>query len=550
MALSKEIYEAFSNILGPRNISDDPAILESYRYPLTGTSNHIGPFFRVSTPLAEAVLLPENVEEVQKIIKLCNKHKIKFKASSTFWGAMGYPSTENTIQLDMSRMSRIIEIDRKNMFAIIEPGVIAGNLQAELMKLGLNFHLIGAGASCSPLASATSYLGPGADTISMGNTSENLLALEWVMPDGEIMRTGSLGSGLGWFSGEGPGPSVRGIVRGAQGAKGAMGVFTKCAIKLHPWPGPDKLPVEGIIPAYKIYLPNNFKAYTVAFPSWEKWADATHKIWDAELGYIAHRQFAMFGRDLKAAMIKILTDPTKTLSDLDELLKDPSIQRTNEEMKHDFQIILAGMTPMDIEWKEKALDDILSETEGWKVAAMSESDIAGWSMLYLIRLGHKNLNLVYGGGYDGCFGLKGPPDFGTAWVEDVAKFKIEWESKGNIVNSGGDGMIGGLGGIGGGGGCTWENFVHFDPHDEGSTKGTYDFFEACTNYARENNLPSGMERLNFLCRGADGREIPKVVREKALSMSKQAAAYRYQNKIREIFNPNDLGDAYYHTLGN
>ena len=88
-------------------------------------------------------------------------------------------------------------------------------LQAEVMKVGLNINIIGAGASTSLLASATSLAGTGPGTFWMGSNSENLLGLEWVTPAGDIMRTGSLGSGAGWFCGEGPGPSVRGMSRGS-----------------------------------------------------------------------------------------------------------------------------------------------------------------------------------------------------------------------------------------------------------------------------------------------------------------------------------------------
>ncbi len=547
MALSKEMYQAFESIVGTEHISDDPALLDSYRYPLMATAIHLGPHYRVYTPRGAAVLLPATVEEVQAIVKACNKYKIKFKASSTFWSAMGYPSYDNTIQLDLRRMDKIIEIDEKNMFAVVEPYVISAVLQAEVMKVGLNTHIIGAGSSCSPLASASGYNGMGPDTISMGYADENMLGAEWVMPNGDILRTGSLGSRLGWFYGEGPGPSPRAVIRGLSGPMGGLGVVTKVALKLFPWPGPAVLPAEGKPPAYQTSLSDNFRAYTLSFPTWQSYADASYKIWDAGIGYIAHRQFNFLGRDLKAAMVRILTDPDKKLSDIEELVKDPEVQKHTKEAKHDFEFVLAGMTPRDIEWQEKALDEILAETEGWKVSAMTDPAIQNWMLLYLIRMGHKNLNLVYGGGYDGAFGLFGAPDFGIRYMDEVSAFKSDWEKKGNIVAAGGDCTMGGLALVGGGGGTVWENFTHFDPHDKESTEGTFEFFEAEAQWCREHKFPS-MSRTNAFARGADGMAIPEEMRNRMFSGTPQPAVFRYQQKIKGAFDPNNLGDGYYFTL--
>ena len=327
-----------------------------------------------------------------------------------------------------------------------------------------------------------------------------------------------------------------------------MGVYTKCAIKLYPWPGPADFPIEGTPPAYKAILPDNIKAYTLAFPSWESWANCAHRIWNAGIGYIAHRQFNMFGRDLKFAMIKILTDPTRTLADLEQLVNDPEIKKANATMMREFQFVLAGMTPRDMEWQEKALDAILAETGGWKVDAMSDPEIARWVLAYMIRLGHKNLNLVFAGGYEGCFGTVGPPDYGSAWVEETSEFKKTWEEKGAIVRAGGDCTMGGVGGLGGGAYIMWENFTCWDPHDRDSVEGTFEFFEGTDQFAREKNLGLGMERTCVLCRGRDGKEVPREVRDRLYAASPHAHVFRYQRKIREAFNPNDLGDSYYVTL--
>ena len=276
-------------------------------------------------------------------------------------------------------------------------------LQAEAMKLGLNTHMIGAGSSCSVLAACTSFLGPGPDTIFMGQSTENLLAMEWVMPTGDILRTGSFGSGVGWFCGDGPGPSLRGIAKGRRGACGGLGVFTKCAVKLSPWPGPAVMPVEGEIPGYNSPLPENFKAYTLAFPTWQAYADAYYKIYDAEIGYIAHRQFNLLGEEVWPAFIMRFIDPTKTTDDLEELLKTPEIQKFTAEAKRSFQLVLAGMTPRDIEYQKKALTQILAETGGKIVAQMAEPPMERFTLLCLIKMCFKEINFGLAGTYKGSF---------------------------------------------------------------------------------------------------------------------------------------------------
>jgi hypothetical protein len=549
MELSKEIYKEFENIVGTNNISDDPAILATYVTPMAQSQHHMGPVYGVTTPPGVAVLMPGNTEEVQAIVKLCNKYKIKYKASSTFWTSRGNISDDYAITLDMRRMDRILEINERNQYAVIEPYVIGATLQAEAMKVGLNTTMIGAGSSCSPLASACANGGPSPFSLYGGLLRENLLAFEWVLPTGEIFRSGSLGSGLGWFCDDGPGPGLKGLMMAGSGSLGAMGVFTKCALRLFPWPGSPDFPTVGTIPAYKAVPTPLIKGHTVAWPSWEAYADGLYRIWDSDIsGYYSHRQYTMFGRDLKAAMIKILTDPTRTLSDLEELLKDPELKRKNEEMKRDFQLIIAGMTQRDIDWQEKVLDKILAETGGWKASLMEEPDIRDWSLLFLLRLGHKNLNFVFAGGYEGGFGIVGIPDYSCPKVEIAADFKREWEQEHDaIAAAGGDCMMGSMGGFGGGGITAWESFTHFDSGDKESVKGTHQYFEVSSNFGMENGL-GAMERMYSISRRDDGYGLSKEEQEKKASAFPQPLVYEYQWKIREFLDPNHLGDAYYVTL--
>lgn len=405
MALSREIYSALEAIVGKKNISDNIGILETYRNVPVQSQAHYGPSEHW-TPLPQAVVLPADAEEVQKIIKICNKYGIEFKASTTFWSTMGYIGGDYAIQLDMRRM-KSIEIDAKNMAAIVEPFAIGATVQAEAMKLGLNLNIPGVGCSASILANFASWIAFGPNSISMGQGSENILGMEWVLSNGEIMRTGSLGSGDGWFCGEGPGPSQRGLVRGIFGAAGSFGVCTKMAVRLHPWPGPAELLSRGDAPAYMADLGDNLRSYTLCFPNWEAWARSIQYFYESDVLYSGHRQFNMFGRDLKAFMLKVITNPDGQLADLEELLKDPYLQEQNESMKYDYQIVIAGYSKRDMEYKETALDYILEQTGGWKNEMMLEKDMHDYALLYLARLGHKNLNYVMCGSYEGTFGLTG-----------------------------------------------------------------------------------------------------------------------------------------------
>jgi len=549
MALAKEIYEQFEAVVGPDYITDDPAVLDTYVTPMAQSQHHMGPAYNTFTPRGQAVLLPAKTEEVQAIVRLCNKYKIKYKAASTFWTSRANISDDYAITLDMRRMDRILEINRKDQYAVIEPYVIGSTLQAEAMKVGLNTTIIGAGSSCSPLASACANGGPSPFALYGGLLRENLLAFEWVMPTGEILRSGSQGQGLGWFCDDGPGPGMRGLIMAGQGSMGALGVFTKCAIKLFPWPGPPDFPTEGITPAYRSVLPPNIQGHTVCWSSWEGYANGLYRIWDSGIsGYYSHRQYTMFGRDLKAAMIKILTDPNGTLNDLESLLKDPDLNRQNEEMKRDFQIVLAGMTNRDIAWQEKVLDKILAETGGCKASLLEQPEIRDWSLLFLLRLGHKNLNFVFAGGYEGAFGIGGVPDFSCPKVEMAAEFKKKWEQSHTcFVAAGGDCMMGGMGGIGGGGTTAWENFTHFDSHDKESVEVTHEYFELSSEYGRKTGL-GAMERMYAISRHDNGYGLSKEEQEAKLAGSPQPLPYEYQWMIREFLDPNHLGDAYYVTM--
>lgn len=349
MALERDVYRAFEEIVGRDNISEEPAVLDSYAHSW-GEESIIGPEFKWM-PRFEAVLLPGDTKEVQAIVKVCNQYKIRFKAHSVGYGPFMCSLCEGCIGLDLRRMNRILEINEKGMYVVIEPYVRGAELQAELMKRGLATGLIGPGANTTalPLAPAT---GEGWQENAYANTHRNQLGLEWVLPTGEVLRTASLGSGAGWFCSEGPGPSLRAIAGGSSSTNGGVGVFTKAAVKLYHWPGPQVLPVEGVSPNYRLKPQQWFGFWFFTVPSYEKAADAGIKIGQSELAIVLQ----------KGMPWKIAADAGRDMNEVMRNFREISAQM---EGKVGGWIVLIGAdTEREFRYKEKALMQIIKDVGG------------------------------------------------------------------------------------------------------------------------------------------------------------------------------------------
>ena len=547
MSLANDVYKEFEDVVGKRNISRDPAVCESYRCYAAQSSAHYGPFDH-RTPMPAAVIMPGSTEEVQGVVRICNKYQVPFKASTTFWSAMGFIGDDDSVQLDMKRMKGL-EIDGENQMAVIEPYAIGAVVQVEAMKRGFNLNMAGVGCSSSTLAGTAGWVAFGPSSLFMGTASENMLGAEWVLPNGELLRTGSLGSGSGWFCGEGPGPSTRAILRGKQGTTGSFGVCTKVAVRLHPWPGPAVIPTSGTIPAYRAELPDNFKTYTLCFPDWDAYAEAVNIFHQNDVVYLGHRQFNMFGRHIKTAMIKILNDPNLQLCDLPSLMEDPYIKEQNDSMRIEVSIVLAGMTERDMEFKEEAVDEVLRRTGGWKNEFMLRDDIMKWTLLYLLRLGHKNLNYTLCSSYEGNFGMS-PNVFVTAkHMEEAHEVKEKYAKEfPYIADTGGDSDMGSIAILGGGGVTGWEFFTCFDRHDKDSIRGAKEFIDQTQKWMFSKNLGIDMGRWNEASRREDGYYYTQEQQNEMFAKLPQPLAAVYQYKVREVFNPNNLCGSYYRTL--
>jgi hypothetical protein len=349
MALKKEAYKALESIVSPEYITQDPVITETYTQFC---------YFK-DIPSVEAgvkrpgcVILPVTTDEVQRIVKVCNRYKLAFVPASTFYDSHCIPKTTDTVFVDLKRMNKL-EIDEKNLYAIVESGVTISQLQAELMDRGMYTMTPGGGVQASVLAN-TLTAGMGPIMYKTGLAERRTLALEWVMPDGELLKTGSLSSGKDYFWGEGPGPDLRALVRGFIGWSGAMGIVTKMAVKVYPFI-PERPEPIGISPDSGLALPEKWiKWFNIVFPSMEKVVEVMYEIPKSGIAAAVMRVPILWRYRAKA----------KSKQHFWEIWG-----KAGEELKQRFpwimRVLLIGFTSQkQVEYEERVLKDIIEEFGG------------------------------------------------------------------------------------------------------------------------------------------------------------------------------------------
>jgi FAD/FMN-containing dehydrogenase len=228
-----DIKEKLSKVVGSKNFSDDPATLKTYATDFSCTP----------AGAANYVVKPASAEEVSAVIKLCNENHIPVVPCSSkihFYGAT-IPK-QGGLVLDMSRMDKILEIDRDNRRVRFEAGVTWDKLTSELKKEG--FRVVMPLTPPAERSVLTDFLEREEPTNQVYDYGEPLEAMEVVWPTGEIFRMGSASvNGYPDSPSKGGNPSGPGLdfYRFFQCAQGTMGVVTWTNLKMESIPKIDKV---------------------------------------------------------------------------------------------------------------------------------------------------------------------------------------------------------------------------------------------------------------------------------------------------------------------
>ena len=216
--MDKQHIKALEKIVGENDIKIDKAHLRAYSYD--ATKERYEP---------DAVVFPENEEEVSKILKYCNDNKIAIiprGAGSGFTG--GALPVNGGIVLAMEKyMNKILEIDEKDMVAVVQPGVVNAHLQREVEKRGLFYPPDPASMDYSTIGGNVSENAGGMRAAKYGLTKDYVMSLKAVLPNGDIIRAGkrTIKDVAGY--------NVAGILIASEGT---LAVITEITLKLLPKP--------------------------------------------------------------------------------------------------------------------------------------------------------------------------------------------------------------------------------------------------------------------------------------------------------------------------
>lgn len=215
--LDSSALKELKRIVGSAHLFTSPEERTVYSYDATRAS-----------ALPGAVARPATTEEVRRIVALANiaGFPVIPRGAGTGMSGGSVP-VQGGVVLSFERMNRIVEIDGKNRLAVVQPGVITGDLHREVESHGLFYPPDPASSAFCTIGGNVAECAGGLRAVKYGVTRDYVLGLEVVLPTGEIIRTGSRTH-----------KSVAGydLTRLMVGSEGTLGVATEILLRLVPLP--------------------------------------------------------------------------------------------------------------------------------------------------------------------------------------------------------------------------------------------------------------------------------------------------------------------------
>jgi glycolate oxidase len=170
-----------------------------------------------------AVVLPRTTEQVQAIVRICDKHCIPFVARGSGTGLSGGAlPAQGGIVISFARMNRILEIDIPNQRVVVEPGVINSHVTDAVAAHGYFYAPDPSSQSVCTIGGNVAENAGGAHCLKYGFTTTHVLGMGVVLPNGDLVAFGSAAP-------DPPGYDLTGVFVGSEGT---LGVATKIILRI------------------------------------------------------------------------------------------------------------------------------------------------------------------------------------------------------------------------------------------------------------------------------------------------------------------------------
>jgi len=217
MSLPSAFVESLRAALGERGVSADPQTLDAYAADALGRGH-----------APDVVVRPADTAQVAAVARLCQAHRVPLVVRGAGTGYTGGAvPTRGGVVLSVERLNRILEIDPVNLTVVVEPAVITGDLQRAVEARGLYYPPDPASLEMSSIGGNVAECAGGPRAFKYGTTKRYVLALEAVLPTGEIIHTGS--------------KAVKNVVgydltQLLVGSEGTLAIVTRITLRLLPYP--------------------------------------------------------------------------------------------------------------------------------------------------------------------------------------------------------------------------------------------------------------------------------------------------------------------------
>lgn len=199
-------------IFGPDKVLHEPGDLMLFEYD-----------FSLDTNLPEAVVFPDNPDQVASLLHLAALHHIPVTPRGAGTGLSGGSiPVRGGVVVALTRMRTLRKADFPNRYAVVEPGHVNLELSNEISPAGYFFAPDPASQKASTIGGNLALNAGGPHCLAYGTTTNHILGLEVVLPGGEIARLGSAAP-------DRPGYDLTGFVVGSEGT---LGIVTEATVKI------------------------------------------------------------------------------------------------------------------------------------------------------------------------------------------------------------------------------------------------------------------------------------------------------------------------------